>query len=181
MKMMEELKVRGVKVADLAVAINESYGNTYTALKMDRDGKDIRHKAVIARLEKIRDFLGQEAQTEERLASQVDSKKDRNLDTRQRRRPVPDGHTGVFELVVGGVRVQVGSSILLSSFYATEQLPSGTYTFLRAVADEAGTITEVDIYGGPGHGEKWFPRFRTVRPEAIGFPARVDDAAEPAA
>ena len=60
MNLKEQLKLRGIKVADLAKEIGESYGNTYTALKIEAAGADIRHASVKGRLEKIRDYLGAE-------------------------------------------------------------------------------------------------------------------------
>jgi hypothetical protein len=174
MKMMEELKVRGVKVADLAAQIQESYGNTYTALKMDRDDAEVRHKSVKQRLEKIREFLGSEQRQSQRLAAQVTSKKDERLDARQRRRVPPYDHVGVFDLDVGGVSVQPGSTVIISRYYATDFLDAGVYTFLRATAKPDGTIVNVDLYGGSGKGKTRYAAHRTLLPEAIGFPTHVE-------
>lgn len=172
MTLKEQLKLRGIKVADLATEIGESYGNTYTALKMEAAGAEIRHKSVQQRLEKIRDYLGAEQQHEERMA-ETSGRKDEAMDKRQRRRPVPAGRVGIYELNRGGVTVQVGSKVLLSEHFATELVPAGLYLFLRATADEDGNVVDVDLYGGPGSGEKWFARHRTLLPSQCGFPETV--------
>ena len=172
MNLKEQLKLRGIKVADLAKEIGESYGNTYTALKIEAAGADIRHASVKGRLEKIRDYLGAEQQHEERMA-ETSGGKNVHLDARQRARPVPDGLVGIYEIDRGGVTVQVGSKVLLSEHFATEHLPAGLYIFLRATADKDGYLVDVDLYGGPGSGEKWFARHRTLIPSACGFPETV--------
>lgn len=174
MSLKDDLKLRGIKVADLAKDIEESYGNTYTALKMEAGGVEIRHKAVAARLEKIREYLGAEARAEERQFAEVESRTDGRMRERQRRRPVPEGHVAVLDLTIGDREIGPGSLVLLGDAFETETLPAGRYVFLRAVAHaETGAVREVDLYGGPGAGDKWFPRHRTLRPAAVGFPETV--------
>lgn len=162
--------MRGVKVADLATAIAEPYANVYTALKMERDGKEIRHASVKMRLDKIRSYLEAEEDLDERIAETGATVASTRLLARQQARPVPEGLTARFKMTAGKRELETGSKFIVSRKYDSEVFEAGTYKFLRAVVDDAGVIDHLDIYGGAGIGEKQFARFRSIKPQMIGFP-----------
>ena len=168
--LLEELQMRGVKVADLATAIAEPYANVYTALKMERDGKTIRHASVKMRLEKIKQYLDAEAELDERMAGSASTAGAGRLLARQQARPTPEGLTARFKMTAGRRELETGSKFVVSRKYDSEVFEAGTYRFLRVLVKSDGTIDHLDIYGGAGIGDKQFARFRSIRPETIGFP-----------
>jgi cytochrome c biogenesis factor len=66
-----QLAEAGVSISNLSAAIAESYGNTYTALTLEAKGETPRHSAVRARIEKIREYLGQQGEAQARVVAAV--------------------------------------------------------------------------------------------------------------
>lgn len=167
MSLKTTIEERGVKLADLAKEIEEAYGNVYTALKMEAAGGEIKSKSVNRRLQLIRDWLSSSVEAEERTANSVEGKGNRDaLWARVQGIPGigPKGQTKhrTAKKIKGG-EISCGDVLTIQEDGETVRLK-----FLAFVVSEDHGEW-VDVYGGPGLGEKCFPRYRSLRPEILGL------------
>lgn len=159
MSLKTDIEATGIKLSDLAKELEEAYGNLYTCLQLEDQGKEIRHKAVQARLEKVRDWLAATATSESRIEAAAESVSDRErLRKRVAKWPVQAdwqveldfGHTGCGDVITtrsegGPIRWRV----------------------LRRITAPTGVW--IDVYGGAGDNKTGDRRIRSFRPEALGL------------
>ena len=160
MSLKTELEDRGVKLSVLAKELEEAYGNLYTALSLEDKGQEVRHKAVTARLDKVREWLDHSATAEARVEAAAAASGDTAL---LRKRwgscPVPAGWT--VELDFAGIHC--GDVVTVR----TEEGPT-RWRILRKVTNAVGS-TWVDAYGGTGDAKTGTRLTRSFRPEALGL------------
>jgi hypothetical protein len=179
MSLKDDLAARGVKVSQLAHELGEAYPNLYTALQMEHKGQEIRHKAVLTRLEAIREWLASERTAEARVEAEVQAGQDKGLFARQQRRPHPKGHVALVETVTLADGTQVGCGSVLS-LPGADGAKACRYTILRLVA-RSGTnqVAWVDVYGGPVYskvldtGPDREYKTRSLTPAQLGLSAEL--------
>ena len=163
MSLKDDLRDRGVKLADLAKELEEAYGNLYTALSMEAAGGEIRHKAVLARLEKVRTWLASERTAEARVAASVEGQ--RNSEDLRRRVAgwgVPSYWS--VELDAEDLDLHCGDVIVVREADQTAR-----YRFLRRVTNHRNGASWIDVYGGTGLKDAAEHRFRSFTPERLGL------------
>lgn len=164
MSMKSELQERGVKLSSLAKELEEAYGNLYTALQMEEAGKEVRHKAVQARIQKVRDWLDQSHADEARVASSVEAVGNRAA-MAKRYGAVPN-HPGwniTLAAKAGERAVECGDVLTLM-----EEGEAKRYRFLRVV--QTAVSTWADVFGPlPVKETSWTPHMRSRPLTALGL------------
>lgn len=167
MSLKTELADRGVKLSELAKELGEAYGNLYTALQLEDQGAEVRHKAVTARLDKVRGWLSQTQAGEARAAASVEAVGDRDALLRRvlgwQKTP---GWTVTTELeLAGGKTLRCGDVLTVTGDEGSRL----RYRFLRHVVNAAGAAW-VDVYGPlPKKDNDWAGQHRSLRPSALGL------------
>ena len=164
MSLKTELAERGVRLSELAKELGEAYGNLYTALQLEDQGREVHHRAVLARIEKVRAWLAQERAGEARTSAAVEAGADREaLLRRVKNWRTPPGWTVSTDVeLASGRHLRTGDVVTTRDGDETVR-----YRFLRAVFTPRGTW--LDLYGGPGLKEAHRPRWRSLPPAALGM------------
>jgi hypothetical protein len=191
MSLKQDLLDAGVNLSDMARDMpDENYPNLYEVLRKEERGMDIKSRAQVERLEKLRAYLAgvldgtvtavhaEEQEPEYDEAGKLVEVGDKWRIMQAQTRPVPEGKV----LVRHNIRIKgklCGPGVIVSLSQAHGPLEAGDYMFLRALAkaDEPDIPVEIELYGGPGYLRakkcdktgypKWFAKHRSVRPECF--------------
>lgn len=164
MSLKSELADRGVKLADVAKELEEAYGNLYTALQLEDKGTPIKHKAVLARLEKVREWLAADHAAEARTEASVEAVGNRGaLVRRTTKRPVPAGGEALLTAVAGTREVSCGDVLTVRSGDEVSR-----YRFLRVV--RTARSVWADVFGPlPTSGTSFAPAMRSLPLDRLGL------------
>lgn len=166
MSLKAELADLGVKLTDLAKELEESYGNLYTALQREESGEEIRHKAVQARIQKVRDWLDADKAGAARAAAAVeDATNVGRLLNRIMQYPGSQSWVTVLNVeLVGGRALKCGDVITTVTEGQRER-----WRFLRFVTAKTGKQW-FDVFGPLPTSEKSMaPAIRSLTPRTLGL------------